>query len=132
MSTSSIHFTFYFISFRMFIVRGPEDYLMDPSHNLDYRPMSRYSRLLIQYIGSYHACVCSPKLCRLFNIIHLKVSCVILKSYTFHYVFYIHVTVHRNQPDAPIFQIYSAIKLIMFRASSLPIIRSFLVYIRHC
>jgi hypothetical protein len=35
-----------------------------------------------------------------------------------------------NQPDAPIIQIYSVIKL-MFRASSLPIIRSFLLYIRH-
>ena len=36
-----------------------------------------------------------------------------------------------NQPDAPIIQIYSVIKLYMFRASSLPIIRSFLLYIRH-
>ena len=30
-----------------------------------------------------------------------------------------------NQPDAPIIQIYSVIKLCMFRASSLPITRSF-------
>jgi hypothetical protein len=51
--------------------------------------------------------------------------------------FYIHVTVHRNkflfnnQPDALIIQIYSVIKLYMFWASSLPIIRSFLLYIRH-
>ena len=37
-----------------------------------------------------------------------------------------------NQPDALIIQIYSVIKLYMFRASSLPIIRSFLLYIRHC
>jgi len=36
-----------------------------------------------------------------------------------------------NQPDAPIIQIYAVIKLYMFRASSLPIIRSFLLYIRH-
>jgi len=36
-----------------------------------------------------------------------------------------------SQPDAPIIQIYSVIKLYMFRASSLPIIRSFLLYIRH-
>jgi hypothetical protein len=36
-----------------------------------------------------------------------------------------------NQPDAPIIQIYSVIKLYMFRASSLPTIRSFLLYIRH-
>jgi len=35
-----------------------------------------------------------------------------------------------NQPDALIFQIYSVIKLYMFRASSLPIIRSFPLYIR--
>jgi len=32
-----------------------------------------------------------------------------------------------NQPGAPIIQIYSVIKLYMFRASSLPIIRSFLL-----
>jgi hypothetical protein len=31
-----------------------------------------------------------------------------------------------------IIQIYSVIKLYMFRESSLPIIRSFLLYIRHC
>jgi hypothetical protein len=37
-----------------------------------------------------------------------------------------------NQLDAQIIQIYSVIKLYMFRASSLPIIRSFLLYIRHC
>ena len=36
-----------------------------------------------------------------------------------------------NHPDALINQIYSVIKLYMFRASSLPIIRSFLLYIRH-
>jgi hypothetical protein len=36
-----------------------------------------------------------------------------------------------NQPDAPVIQIYSVIKLYMFRASSLPIIRSFLLYSRH-
>ena len=36
-----------------------------------------------------------------------------------------------NQPDAPIIQIYSVIKLYMFRASYLPITRSFLLYIRH-
>ena len=50
---------------------------------------------------------------------------------------YIRVTVHRNkflfnnQPDTIIIQIYSVIKLYMFRASSLHIIRSFLLYIRH-
>jgi len=36
-----------------------------------------------------------------------------------------------NQPDEPIIQIYSVIKRYIFRASSLPIIRSFLLYIRH-
>jgi len=36
-----------------------------------------------------------------------------------------------NQTDAPIIQIYSIIKLHMFRASYLPIIRSFLLYIQH-
>jgi hypothetical protein len=36
-----------------------------------------------------------------------------------------------NQPDAPIIQIYSVIKFCLFRASSLPIIRSSLLYIRH-
>ena len=36
-----------------------------------------------------------------------------------------------NQPDALIIQIYSVIKLYMFRASSLPIIRRSLLYIRH-
>ena len=51
--------------------------------------------------------------------------------------FYIHVTVHRNkflfnnQPDASLILIYSFIKHYMFRVSSLPIIRSFLLYIRH-
>jgi hypothetical protein len=50
---------------------------------------------------------------------------------------YIHVTVRRyrflfnNQADALIIQIYSVIKLHMFRATPLPIIRSFLLYIRH-
>jgi len=36
-----------------------------------------------------------------------------------------------NQPDTLIIQIYSVIKLYMFQASSLPIIRSFLLYFRH-
>jgi len=35
-----------------------------------------------------------------------------------------------NQQEALIIQIYSIIKLYIFRASSLPIIRSFLLYIR--
>ena len=50
---------------------------------------------------------------------------------------YINDAMHRNkfflnnQPDAVIIQIYSIIKLHMFRASSFPIIRSFPLYIRH-
>ena len=50
---------------------------------------------------------------------------------------YIHETTHHNkllfnnQPDALIIQIYSVVKLYMFRASSLPIVRSFPLYIRH-
>jgi len=36
-----------------------------------------------------------------------------------------------NQQDALIIQIYSVIKLYMFRPSSLPINRSFVLYIRH-
>jgi len=50
---------------------------------------------------------------------------------------YIHFTVRRyrflinNQTDALFIHIYSVIKLYMFRATSLPIIRSFLLYIRH-
>jgi len=36
-----------------------------------------------------------------------------------------------NQPDALIIQFYPVIKLQMFRASSPPIVRSFLQYIRH-
>ena len=52
-------------------------------------------------------------------------------------LFYRHLTNASNflflndQPDALIIQIYSVIKFYMFRASSLPIIRSFLPYIRH-
>ena len=50
---------------------------------------------------------------------------------------YNHITAHLNrfllinQPDALIIQIYSVIKLYMFRASSLPIIKIFLLYVRH-
>jgi len=36
-----------------------------------------------------------------------------------------------NQLDTLIIQIYSVIKLYMFWASSVPIIRSYLLYIRH-
>jgi len=43
----------------------------------------------------------------------------------------LHKFLFNNEPDALIIQIYSVTKLYMFRASSLPIIRSFLLYIRH-
>jgi len=36
-----------------------------------------------------------------------------------------------NQPDTLTIQIYSVIKLYLFRACPLPIIRSSLLYIRH-
>ena len=61
----------------------------------------------------------------------------VVPSCDFTHRLYIHVTVRRywflynNQPDALIIQIYSVIKLYMFRATSLFIIRSFLLHIRH-
>jgi len=36
-----------------------------------------------------------------------------------------------NEPDTLIIQIYSTMKLYMFRTTSLPIIRSSVLYIRH-
>jgi hypothetical protein len=51
--------------------------------------------------------------------------------------FYVHVTVHRNKflfnktKRRTNFQIYFGIKRYMFRAASLPIVRSYLLYIRH-
>ena len=44
---------------------------------------------------------------------------------------YVRACFLNNKPDATIIQIYSVIKLYMFRASSLHIIRSFLLYIQH-
>jgi hypothetical protein len=63
----------------------------------------------------------------------------VVQKLQIYYKIYIHVTVllcrnkllFNNQPDALIIQVYSAIKLYMFRASSLSIIRSFLLYLRH-
>jgi len=37
-----------------------------------------------------------------------------------------------NQQDTLIIQIYSVTKMYLFQEFSLPIIRSFLLYIRHC
>jgi len=53
------------------------------------------------------------------------------------FTLYIHVTVHHthlflnSQPGALNIQIYIVIKLYIFRASSLPIVGSFPLYIRH-
>ena len=56
----------------------------------------------------------------------------IIPSNVCHWLFTINIYfLLNNQPDALIIQIYSVIKLYMFRVSSLPIIRSFLLYIRH-
>jgi hypothetical protein len=44
---------------------------------------------------------------------------------------FVHIFLFNNQSDALIIQIYSVIKLYRFWASSLPIIRIFLLYIRH-
>ena len=53
------------------------------------------------------------------------------ENFTFMLPFIVIGSFLNNQPDAIIIQIYSVIKLYMFRTSSLPIIRSFLLYIRH-
>jgi hypothetical protein len=61
----------------------------------------------------------------------------VMKGESKNWILYIHVTVHHNrflfneQPEAQIIQIRSVIKLYMFRASSVPIIWSFRLYIRH-
>ena len=53
------------------------------------------------------------------DLLYIHVTCVVIDFFL------------NNQQDAKIIQIYSVIKLYMCRASSLPIIRSFLLYIRH-
>jgi len=64
------------------------------------------------------------------NVRSLQMQC------TSKHELFIHVTVHQiafflnNQQDALLTQIYSVIKLYMFLAYSLLIIRSFLLYIR--
>jgi len=47
------------------------------------------------------------------------------------YVIYVLVFFLNNEQDTPIIQIYSVIEFYMFQASPLPIIRSFLLYLRH-
>jgi len=49
-----------------------------------------------------------------------------MNFHTFLFIYFLN-----NQPNALIIQIYSVIKLYMFRASSLPIIRRFLLNILH-
>jgi len=49
----------------------------------------------------------------------------------FHLENFLIVFLFNNQQDTLIIQIYSVMKFYMFRASSLHIIRSFLLYIRH-
>jgi len=56
--------------------------------------------------------------------INFYVKCISQKDVRFYFFL-------NNQPDAPIIKIYSVLKLDMFRASSLPINRSILLYIRH-
>jgi hypothetical protein len=53
-------------------------------------------------------------------------------SFLNNFFLYIHVAVHRNRFlfNNQIIQIYSVIKLYMFPATSAPIIRSFLLYVR--
>jgi len=68
-----------------------------------------------------------------------SLKCVFCKFVSnMHLIFwyYIRENVHLNKflfnkPVALIIHIYSVINLYIFRASSLPIIRSFLLYIRH-
>jgi len=52
------------------------------------------------------------------------------EDYTVHEALYEYFFLN-NQPDALIIQIYSLTKIYKFRPTSLPIIRSFLLYIRH-
>jgi len=61
------------------------------------------------------------------NSSHLK---VLIINFTFMLLYFVIDFFLNNQIDALIIQIYSVIKLYMFRAPSLPIIRSFLLYIR--
>jgi hypothetical protein len=60
-----------------------------------------------------------------------RITVIILSSYLDASRRYLESFFLNNQPDALIVQIYSVIKLYMFRASSLPIISIFILYIRH-
>jgi len=107
--------------------------------------LSVYMQMIWHYFNHFSAYpVSSFKIIHSFNICNLcswehiheqtKSKQILME---FIPLFYIHVTVHRNrflfnnQLDAIIIQIYFVVKLCMFWASSLPIIRSFLLYIWH-
>jgi len=62
---------------------------------------------------------------------YTALKCVRLQNFTFMLPCIVIDFFLNNQPDALIVQIYSVIKLYMFRGSYLPIIRSFPLYIRH-
>ena len=71
-------------------------------------------------------------LCTLFpQTIYLCSSLMWETNFTFMLPCIVIDLLSNNQPDALIIQTYYVIKFYMFRASSLPIIRSFLLYIRH-
>ena len=96
---------------------------------------SAESQHIIWYIGSYATLV--PILQTKWYLIPEHHLLPVHRSQQLMWNLYILETMHRNkflsnnQPDALIIQIYSVVKLYMFRASSLPIVRSFLLYIRH-
>jgi hypothetical protein len=93
---------------------------------------SLYAEYALRVSVRYYCNACVVK----FNCMETGIKCnnCVLKRLK---IFYIYVTVHRNrflfnnQPDTLIIQIYSVIKLYMFRATSLPIIRSFILYNQH-
>jgi hypothetical protein len=68
------------------------------------------------------------------SLISLGVDSTLSKIPTLSAIRPLNISAHlflNNQQDAIIIQIYSFIKLYIFRTSALPIIRSFLLYIRH-
>jgi hypothetical protein len=69
----------------------------------------------------------------LFNPLNAELNpiCHLLALLGTHHILHVSRVRVNNQPDALIIQIYSVIKLYMFRVTSLTIIRSFLLYIRH-
>jgi len=65
------------------------------------------------------------------SLVMLVVTAKMLRRFTFMLPGIVIDIFLNNQPDALTIQICSVIKLYIFRAFSLPIIRSFLLYIRH-